>query len=88
MFILLGRLLYLSIWLFLIINFFISYPKPINIIINIALTSLTFVHLLQAILLHKILTKQEKHQDKWQVFRLFLFGIFEALRWNKAKNKQ
>lgn len=88
MIIFIGRLFYLCVWAFLIFNLICPLPHPANIVGNIALLVLILTHGLQAILLNATLTPQEKQNDRFKVFRLFVFGIFETLNWNQTKNKR
>ncbi|MDF7667884.1 DUF1145 domain-containing protein [Orbaceae bacterium ESL0727] len=87
MFIILGKTLYTIMWLFLLVNLIHPYPKPANIVTNIALIALIMVHGLQAWFLSSTMTKQEKRQDRFKVLRLFLFGLFETLSWKNKDNK-
>lgn len=87
MFILIGKLFYLFIWLFLLFNLIYPYPRPANIVVNIGLAAFVIMHGLQAVILQSTMTNQEKEEDKFKALRLFLFGVFEALSW-KNKNKK
>lgn len=87
MFILLGKMLYSFIWLFLFFNLIFPFPNPANIVANIGLIAFVLMHGLQAWFLHSTMTKQEKREDKFKVLRLFLFGVFESLIW-KDKTKK
>lgn len=87
MFILIGKLFYLFIWLFLLFNLIHPYPRPANIVLNIGLIAFVIMHGLQAGILHSTMTNQEKSEDRFKVLRLFLFGVFEVLSW-KNKNKK
>ncbi|WP_392558306.1 DUF1145 domain-containing protein [Orbus mooreae] len=83
MFILLGKILYLFIWLFLVFNLIVPYPKPANIVAYIALAAFVIIHGLQAWLLSSTLSSQEKQQDRFKTLRMFIFGVFEVLSWKK-----
>lgn len=87
MFILLGKTVYLFIWLFLLFNLVMPYSKPANFVAYIALATFVIIHGLQAWLLSSTLTNQEKQQDRFKVLRMFLFGVFEVLSWKKNNNK-
>lgn len=88
MFILIGKIIYLFIWLFLLFNLVHPYPSPANFVSNIALITIVIVHGLQAWLLSSTLSSQEKQQDRFKVLRMFIFGVFEALSWKQKNNKQ
>ncbi|QIQ21481.1 DUF1145 domain-containing protein [Zophobihabitans entericus] len=88
MFILLGRIVYAIIWGFLLFNLVFPYPSPARLVANVALAALVVTHGLQAWLLNASLTQQEKEKDRFIVWRIFFFGVFEALSWKKTKNKQ
>lgn len=84
----LARLAYLLVWLFLLINLLFPYPKPAQVIANIALITLAVLHGLQSIMLRLTLTPEEKKQNKLNLIRLFLFGAVEILYLNNIKNKR
>lgn len=87
MFIIIGKIVYLLIWLFLLFNLVFPYPKPANVVAYIALASFTIVHGLQAWLLSSTLSSQEKQQDRFKVLRMFIFGVFEVLSWKQKNTK-
>lgn len=87
MFIVLGKIVYAFIWLFLLFNLIAPYPKPANIVANIALAAFAITHGLQAWLLSSTLSSQEKQQDRFRTLRMFIFGVFEVLSWKKKNNK-
>lgn len=87
MFILIGRIIYIVIWLFLLFNLISPYLFPANIVCYIALGAMVLVHGLQAWLLNSTLTNQEKEQDKYRTLRFFIFGMFEAMSWKQKSNK-
>ena len=85
MFILIGKIAYLFIWLFLLFNLVHPYPAPANIIAYVALATFMILHGLQACLLNATLTNHEKKQYPYRILKIFLFGIFEALSWKQNK---
>lgn len=87
MIILLGKGVYLGMWVFFIINLIFPYPRPANILCNIALCAMILLHGLQAFLFASTRTEQEKLQDKWAVLRFFIFGVFEVMSWKKKNQK-
>jgi len=88
MFIFIGKIIYLFIWLFLLFNLIHPYPKPANIVAYVALATFVIVHGLQAWLLSSTLSSQEKSQDRFKVLRMFFFGVFEALSSKQKNSKQ
>lgn len=88
MFILLGRIIYLAIWGFLLFNLVHPYKAPANIVGNIALATLILVHGLQAWVLNSTLTSQEKAQDRFKVLRFFIFGVVESISWKEKSRKR
>lgn len=88
MIILIGRLLYLILWILLSFNLIYPFPHPANIIFYIALVAFIVIHGIQTILLNVTLTAQEKKADPFKIVRFFFFGFFETLSWNQPKNKQ
>jgi putative membrane protein len=70
----LGRLLMLGVWAFLLLNLFQPFPRPLNIFVNVALVFMVLMHGMQ-------MTTGEK-------VRIFLFGVFELLVWQKKIKDQ
>lgn len=85
MFILLGKLIYSFIWLFLLFNLVHPFPKPANVVAYVGFAAFAITHGLQAWLLQSTMTNQEKQQDKYKALRLFIFGVFETLSWKNKK---
>lgn len=83
-----GRLLYLIIWGFLILNLFYPYPGAAKMLAYVALAVMVITHGLQAWILNTTLTEQERKHDRFITLRLFLFGIVEVLSWKKSKKQQ
>lgn len=79
----LGRLLMLCIWGFLILNLFQPFPRPLNIFINVALVFTVFMHALQATMLKNALPKDGPQMSNAEQIRIFIFGVFELLVWQK-----
>ncbi|XBS69635.1 DUF1145 family protein [Acerihabitans sp. KWT182] len=79
----LGRLLMLLVWCFLIFNVVQPFPRPLKYFFDVALIFMVLMHLLQLLLLKVSITKSEpKFTLAFQV-RMFLFGVFEMLAWQK-----
>ncbi|WLI78977.1 DUF1145 family protein [Kosakonia sp. H02] len=79
----LGRLMMLCIWAFLILNLIKPFPRPLNIFVNVALVFTVFMHALQATMLKTALPKEGPQMTKAEQMRIFLFGVFELLVWQK-----
>jgi len=43
-----------------------------------------FMHAMQSIFLHAAFAKTEKH-PRWLQIKIFLFGVFELLAWQKSQ---
>lgn len=78
-----GRLLMICVWGFMVFNLIHPYPRPLNIFVNVALIFTVLMHGLQVTLLQSTLTKQEPRLTLTQKTRIFLFGVFELLVWQK-----
>ena len=79
----LGRLMMLCIWAFLIFNLIHPFPRPLNIFVNVALVFTFFMHALQATMMKTALPKGGPQMTKVEQLRIFLFGVFELLVWQK-----
>lgn len=75
----------LVVWIVLIYNLFHPFRFPLNILIHIALFLSVFMHGLQILLLKATLKPGETLSKTLQA-RVFLFGVFELLAWEKAQN--
>ena len=65
-----GRLLMLCVWGFLILNLVHPFPRPLNIFVNVAL-------------IFTVLMKDGPQMTTAEKVRIFLFGVFELLVWQK-----
>lgn len=81
----LGRLLMLCVWGFLLANLFNPFPKPLKYFIDIALFFMVVMHGLQLVLL-KSTQPKESPISRWQETKIFIFGVFELLAWNKKQS--
>ena len=79
----LGRLLMLFVWAFLILNLFHPFPRPLNIFVNVALVFMVLMHGLQLALLKATQPKEGPQLTTGEKTRIFLFGVFELLAWQK-----
>jgi len=78
----LGRLLMVGVWAFLILNLIHPFPRPLNIFVNVALIFTAFMHALQ-MMLKTALPKDGPQMTTLEQWRVFLFGVFELLVWQK-----
>lgn len=84
----LGRLLMLFVWAFLILNLVQPFPRPLNIFVNVALVFMALMHGMQLALLNQRYRRGSADDDGREI-RIFLFGVFELLVWQKKfKNKK
>lgn len=81
----LGRLLMLCVWGFLILNLIQPFPRPLNIFVNVALIFMVLMHGLQLAMLKATQPKDAPPMGKPKQFRIFLFGVFELLAWQKRQ---
>lgn len=79
----LGRVLMLCVWAFLILNLIHPFPRPLNIFVNVALVFTAFMHALQMIMMKTALPKDGPQMTAAEQWRIFLFGVFELLVWQK-----
>ena len=79
----LGRLLMLGVWAFLLLNLVQPFPRPLNIFVNVALIFMVLMHGLQMALLKSTLPPDGPQMTRAEKARLFLFGVFELLVWQK-----
>ncbi|EBW5577955.1 DUF1145 family protein [Salmonella enterica subsp. enterica serovar Teddington] len=85
----LGRLLMLFVWAFLILNLVHPFPHPLNIFVNVALVFMALMHGMQLALLKSTIPKEGPQMTTGEKIRIFLFGVFELLVWQKKfKNKK
>ena len=81
----LGRLLMLCVWGLLILNLIQPFPRPLNIFVNVALIFMVLMHGLQLAMLKATQPKDAPPMGKPEQFRIFLFGVFELLAWQKRQ---
>jgi len=79
----LGRLLMLCVWAFLLLNLFQPFPRPLNIFVNVALFFMILMHGLQMLLLKATLPQDAPPMRRSEQIRIFLFGVFELIAWQK-----
>lgn len=78
-----GRVLMLFVWAFLVWNLIQPYPRPLNIFVNVALVFMVLMHGMQMALLKTTLPKDGPQMTTAEKTRIFLFGVFELLVWQK-----
>lgn len=81
----LGRLLMLGVWSVILANLLHTFPRPLNIFINVALVFMVLMHGLQLIMLKSTLAPEQRKLGFWLELRIFLFGVFELLAWQKQQ---
>ncbi len=84
----LGRLLMLCVWAFLVLNLFQPFPRPLNIFVNVALVFMVLMHGMQMALLQSTIPKDGPQMTKAEKVRIFLFGVFELLVWQKKSRRR
>ncbi len=78
-----GRLLMLCVWAFLLINLVHPYPKPLTYFVNVALFFMAVMHGLQLVLMKATQPKDSPKLSGLLQAKIFLFGVFELLAWQK-----
>lgn len=79
-----GRFLMLMIWGILVFNLMHPFPKPVKYFLDIAMIFMILMHGLQLILL-KVTQPKDQPIKNWQQIKIFLFGVFELLSWQKKQ---
>ncbi|KAA8998546.1 DUF1145 family protein [Affinibrenneria salicis] len=79
----LGRLLMLGVWSFLLLNLVQPFPRPLNIFLVVAMVFMILMHGLQLMLLKSTLAKNGPSLGRAAQARIFIFGVFELLAWQK-----
>ncbi|WP_411705325.1 DUF1145 family protein [Edaphovirga cremea] len=80
-----GRILMLGIWAFLVFNLIHPYPKPLKYFMDVAMIFMVLMHGLQLALLKSTQGKDQPKISGWLQVRIFLFGVFELLAWQKKQ---
>ncbi|TCV95625.1 DUF1145 family protein [Biostraticola tofi] len=80
-----GRLVMLMVWGFLLFNLIHPFPSPLKYFMNVAMIFMVMMHGLQLTLLKATLTKDEPKLSTAFQTRVFLFGVFEMLAWQKKQ---
>lgn len=79
----LGRVLMLFVWGCLLFNLIQPFPKPTRFFLDAALVFMAAMHFFQVLLLKATLTKDEPRFTFAFEIRMFLFGVFELIAWQK-----
>lgn len=79
----LGRLLMIGVWGFMLTNLFSPFPHPLNIFMIVAMAFTLIMHGFQVLLLRASQGKDKSPISRAQEARIFLFGVFELLAWQK-----
>ena len=83
----LGRLLMLGVWGFLIANLISPFPRPLNIFMIIAMVFTLVMHGFQVLMLRASYPKEQGPMSRALEARIFLFGVFELLAWQKKRQQ-
>jgi len=83
-----GRFCMLIIWGFLLYNLIHPFHRPLNFFFDFALFFMVAMHGLQLILLKATLTRNEPKLSRAFQARMFFFGVFEMLAWQKKQRAQ
>lgn len=78
-----GRVLILFIWVVLLLNLVHPATKPLKYFIDVALIFMVVMHGLQLVLLKATQTSNGPTMTKKEEIKLFIFGVFELLSWQK-----
>ncbi|KAB8312429.1 DUF1145 family protein [Erwinia endophytica] len=78
-----GRLLMIFLWAFLLLNLVHPFPKPLRYFVNVALLFMVIMHGLQLVLMRATHPKQGPKISGITQIRIFFFGVFELLAWQK-----
>lgn len=78
-----GRVLMAFIWVVLLLNLVHPATKPLKYFIDVALIFMVVMHGLQVVLLKVTQSKDAPKMSRLEEFKLFFFGVFELLAWQK-----
>ena len=78
-----GRLLMIFVWGFLLLNVVHPFPKPLTYFVNVALFFMLIMHGLQLVLMRATQAKGTTKLSGWLQVKIFVFGVFELLAWQK-----
>ncbi|PHM34829.1 membrane protein [Xenorhabdus szentirmaii] len=75
------------VWGIMIFNFFQPFPKPLKYFMDIAMVFTVVMHAFQLLLLKHTQPKGQKLSAFLQT-KIFFFGVFELLNWQKKERKK
>lgn len=78
-----GKVIMLLVWAFLLSNLVHPAPKPVKYFIDIALVFMVIMHGLQLVLMKNTQPKDAAPLSGFAQLKLFIFGVFELLAWQK-----
>lgn len=84
----LGRLLMIGVWGFMLANLISPFPHPLNIFMIVAMGFTLIMHGFQVLLLRASQGKEKGPLSRAQEARIFLFGVFELLAWQKKLRQE
>ncbi|WP_147200184.1 DUF1145 family protein [Pantoea sp. CCBC3-3-1] len=79
----LGRLLMVGVWAFLLLNVVHPFPAPLKYFVNVALFFMVIMHGLQLVLMRATQPKGAAKLSALMQTKIFFFGVFELLAWQK-----
>lgn len=78
-----GRVVMVFIWGVLLLNLVHPATKPLKYFIDVALIFMVIMHGLQVVLLKATQTANGPKMTRKEEIKLFVFGVFELLSWQK-----
>lgn len=78
-----GRLLMICVWAFLLLNLVQPFPKPLKYFVDVALFFMVVMHGLQLVLMRSTQPKEGPKLSGLMQVKIFFFGVFELLAWQK-----
>lgn len=79
----LGRVLMVGVWAFLLLNVVHPFPTPLKYFVNVALFFMVIMHGLQLVLMRATQPKGAEKLSALMQTKIFFFGVFELLAWQK-----
>lgn len=83
-----GRLLMLGIWLFLVYNLIVPFPKPLKYFLDLSFGFMVIMHGLKLLMLKATILPGQPKLTKLEQLRIFLFGVFELIAWQRKQNQR
>lgn len=82
-----GRAIILLVWGFLLVNLLKPFPVPVNYFLYFSLGFMVFMHSLKLLMLKSTLMLGEQKLTALEQLRIFLFGVFELLAWQRKQQQ-